>query len=214
MDLYEGVYSKLALALTSSQVAKQQVVAEFGVGEDLPFLFLGWCGDELGVMGGLGSEHMSLSVLERLPFVGSLVGLMRSGFLCDSFCFVAEGFLSRDVGLSSGRDLGVVFGGGFEGVVECLSVVHVELVGGEPRAVLMSVPYVYEGRDVVWGEGSFFERGVGRVLRDSPVLAVLLLGLGEVPGVLSVGEWEGLVEGVLGLGLSFSSFVEPGNVGW
>ncbi len=49
VESYPDTYSKVALALTSAQVAKESLVAEFGVGEDLPFNFFGWLGGDCAV---------------------------------------------------------------------------------------------------------------------------------------------------------------------
>ena len=40
--IYPDEFSKIALALTSAQLAKKMFVEELGEGEDLAFNFLGW----------------------------------------------------------------------------------------------------------------------------------------------------------------------------
>jgi len=207
MDVYGDVYSKLALCLSSSQVAKSGLVGEFGVGEDLPFSFFGWVGGELVVVGSFSVELMRLPVSGRLGFVRRVGEVFRQVFGCDSVSFVAEGFVSLVPGVTSGLCLRGEFAGGNEGVFECLSVAHVCLgVGGVPEVVLVSVPYFYEGRSVVWGDELGFFSGVGRVLLDSPVLAVLVLCLGLDVLFLDDDGVDVVLGELVGLGVNLQEF--------
>jgi len=69
VDSYPDVYAKLALAITSTQLAKQNAVQEFGIGEDLPFMFMGWRGDRLSVMMVFSRDDMKQPVAKRVPKV-------------------------------------------------------------------------------------------------------------------------------------------------
>ncbi len=182
MDLYDDVYGKLALTLTATQVAKQQIVDVNGIGEDLPFCLTGWQDGVLLSMMALGPETMALPVPQRLPLVSASAQVLRAVFGCDSITFVAEGFISRNA-QTRGRDLRRAFVDATKDVNECVTVCHVEINRfGEPDATIMSVPYGYvNGRNVVWGDACFYEHGVGKVLRDAPIIAAIAIELaGEI----------------------------------
>ena len=53
-------FSKMALALTSAQLAKDTAVEEHGVGEDLAIHFLAWMDDGLISISQMNSETMKL----------------------------------------------------------------------------------------------------------------------------------------------------------
>ena len=55
---YPDEFSKIALALTSAQLAKQMFVEESGVGEDLAFNFLGWKDGGLVTIAQMGKKAM------------------------------------------------------------------------------------------------------------------------------------------------------------
>lgn len=210
MDLYTDVYGKLALTLTASQVAKQQVVDMNGIGEDLPFCLTGWQDGVLMTMMALGPEAMALPVPQRLPLVSASAQVMRAVFGCDSITFVAEGFISRNTE-TRGRDLRRAFVDATKDVNECVTVCHVAINRlGDPDATIMSVPYGYVGgKTVVWGDACFYEHGVGRVLRDAPIIAAIAIELaGEIVEIDQQSAMETL-DALDQEGVSIEMFAPP-----
>ena len=65
-DLYPDEFSKIALALTSAQLAKQGFVSELGVGEDLAFNFIGWKDGKVLAIVQLSKKHMQEKPIDRL----------------------------------------------------------------------------------------------------------------------------------------------------
>ncbi len=211
-DRYPDKYAKMALAITSTQVAKQNIVDQFGIGEDLPFMFMGWHGDTLAVMLGFGQEDMRLPVPERLPKVSMACNVMRVLYWVDSITFVAEGFMSKEPFQLKGRELSKAFADNDTGKVsECLTTSHVWINRkDQPEAMLMSTPYTYVvGRHIVWGENSAYSSGIGRVLRDAPLLAVVAQHLPEPTEYATQEEYDEACALLMHHGLSIQEFVDP-----
>lgn len=202
--VYGDVYSKVSLCLVGSQVAKQSLVSEFGVGEDLPFTFFAWRGGVLVGVFSFGPGLMGLSVVDRLPFVERVGGVCRGVLGADGVSFVGEGFLRVGGGVGGLRE-GFVSGGGVD---ECVCVCHVSLGGlGGVEFFLVSVPFWYlPGRVVVWGDELGWVSGVGGVLSDVVVLEVLGGCLGGGVGVFSVDEVGEVLEGLVGVGVNVELF--------
>lgn len=179
VDVYPDTYSKVALALTSAQVAKESLVAEFGAGEDLPFNFFGWNGGDPVLLVQLARERMVDPIDGRLELCAGAVQVMRTRFGCDSLTLVAEGFFSSHPEITRSMNMRLAFDNDVHYVKECITVAHVELDdSGGPLATLVTCPYQYLGdKVVVWDELRAFSRGVGQVLRDVPFPAMMAAAL-------------------------------------
>ena len=214
-DRYRDKYAKMALAITSTQLAKQNVVDEFGIGEDLPFMFMGWRGDRLVAMVGFCREDMLKPVTERLPNVAKACSALRAMHWVDSITLVAEGYMSKEPFLLKGQELASAFANhDMRRVSECLTTSHVWINRKhQPQAMLMSTPYSYLlGRHVVWDDNSAYSSGIGHVLRDAPILTVICEALtGEVAHVTQ-DEYEEAWFALLEQGMSVQDFVEPPSV--
>ena len=176
VDFYPDSYSKMALALSGAQLAKENLVGEFGVGEDIPFNFFGWEGDCLSVVVSLNRVFMKESIEKRFELCAGAVGAMRQYFGCDAITFVAEGFHSSRPELTRGKNLRELYGAHDRNVRECISVCHVELLPSmQPFLTLASVTYQYlAGKWVIWDDNvQGFTRGVEEVMRDSPFAAMI-----------------------------------------
>jgi len=183
VDDYPDSYSKMALALSSAQVAKETLVAEFGIGEDLPFNFFGWAEGQLHMVVGMERAGMRQPIQDRFEMCVGVVQAMRSHFGCDALTFVAEGFHSSKPELTKDQNLGELYGQHDPAVRECISTSHVELRPDmSPETTLVSVTYQYVTADksagwVIWDEVKGYTRGVGKVLRDAPFPAMMALAL-------------------------------------
>jgi len=208
VDVYPDVYSKLALALVSAQVAKQSLVSEFGVGEDLPFTFFGWREGNLVAIMAFSQELMGLSITDRFPTVQKVGEVLRRLYWVDGITFVAEGFQSLDLGSTKGKRLAAEFANNNRNVHECVTVSHVVINGkNQPDSTLVSIPYDYVvGRDLVWGESIAYSKGVGRVLLDSPVIALLALCLKMDVVDVVLDEFDAVLETVVRDGVNIQEF--------
>ena len=214
-DRYPDKYAKIALAITSMQLAKQNVVDEFGIGEDLPFMVMGWRADRLVAMIGFSREDMRRPVAERLPNVAMACRALRSLHWVDSITFVAEGYMSKEPFNLKGRELSTAFADNDSAkVTECLTTSHLWInKKGQAQAMLMSTPYNYLlGRHIVWGDNSAFSSGIGQVLRDAPILSVICDALTDEVSHVTRDEFEETWFVLLAEGMSIQDFVDPPSV--
>lgn len=158
----------MSLCLQSSMVAKEAAVQELGVGEDLTFSLFGWAGAEMRVIATLGRELMSEEPERRLELVAVAATVLRKGWQCDSFSFVAEAFCSVDAEATKGKDLRAMFTKRNSPVFECLTVTHVE----RNEIMLVTQPYeILLGRKVSWLQTLVNEDARG--LRDAKYPSIL-----------------------------------------
>lgn len=179
----------MALGLTSAQVAKNYIVEDFGIGEDLPFTFFFWQGGDLLFAAQMKREFMLLAVEDRLSHCGRMAALIASSFMgVSAITFVAEAFETLDKTRLDGRDLRTAFIEEKDLVRECLTITHCErnTVNGELELTLASLPYEYNlGRSIEWGAPLGFVGGVDKVLKTSTVSRVLLGALSTEPEILT-----------------------------
>lgn len=215
MDAYDDIYSKVALALTSAQVAKQGVVDDAGIGEDIPFTFMGWEGPYLTVMMSLGPETMSKPVLERMPLVAAVSEIMRKVYCVDSITFVAEGYIATGHLNVRWRDLRKHFADNDKDVSECINVVQIGQDSfGNPYASLMAAAYSYgKGKEVLWNSPNYYEHGVGKVMKDSPIVAMIALALKDDSVGVDQEQYMAALDAISHDGVQVHEFEEPPLLG-
>jgi hypothetical protein len=77
----------------------------------------------------------------------------------------------------------------------------------------MSTPYnTLIGKHVLWGDQATFSQGVGSVLQDTPVLNVLLKGMGEECERMDQQEQEEVVSHLFSQGVSVQEFEPPASI--
>jgi hypothetical protein len=180
---YDNIFSKIALAVTSAQVAKSMSVTEHGVGEDLSFNFFVWNGGHLSAVAQLQREYMRIPPSDRLKQCGYICAAFRKFWGATDITMVAEGFCSFDKEKTQDLDLAKIFAdNSVSGVHECISVSHASVIGGVPRVDLVAVPYVYqEGRRVEWLEMLIHPDGAQKVIREYTYPKMLMTVMEEEP---------------------------------
>lgn len=175
MDQYPDIYSKVALSLTSAQIAKEVLIADEGVGKDIPFNFFGWVGDELALVVQLTREFMKKDLQERFEMCLGALHAMRYFWGCDEVTFVAEGFHSQTPEMTAGKNLAALFADGNKNVRECVTVTHVSLgVDDSPNVMLISAPYSYINKEHIWWEDNVaYTQGAASVLREAIIPAMI-----------------------------------------
>lgn len=176
MEEYPDDMSKIALTITSAQVAKDLMVEEYGLGEDLAFNFFGWRENRLSMVAQLRNEYMQVPVLERIPRCQAMCNTIRVAWAVDAISLVAEGFETFDKTRLNGKDLRQAFADGKNIVKECITVTHCEIneVTGEAETTIASVPYSYQvGRSIEWGETTGYTRNLDEIMRTAPVPKML-----------------------------------------
>jgi hypothetical protein len=184
MDSYDDPLSKMALVLTSSQIAKNYLVEDHGIGEDLPFTFFFWRDGYIVFAVQLLKQHMNLAVLDRLSKCSDMSSAICSCWGITGISFVAEGFETLDKQKLDGRELRQAFIEEEGLVSECLTVTHCEInpINNKFELTLLSLPYSYElGRNVSWGKPLGFTSGMDKVLKSSAVSQMLITSLGAEP---------------------------------
>lgn len=168
---YDNDYSKIALAVTSAQLAKSTTVKELGIGEDLAMNFFGWDNESLSIVCQMRQDIMKHSPEERLDRSYELCSALRKYWGITSITMVAEGYCSMDQVATSGVELSKAFLDPKKPVKECLTVTHVsteETDGADPITTVVAIPYTYGiGREIAWHDMLVYLDGIEKNFRNS-----------------------------------------------
>jgi hypothetical protein len=159
MNEYPEILDKVALAVESAKVAKQMVVQQEGIGEDLGFSLMAWEDDDLRAVVQLSGLFMT-DHEERYALMVQAACILRQGWKATAFTMVAEGYCSTNPNESKGKDMAQMFASpSCDFVRECLAFTHVER--GEmlfvvvpykyvpPRKVMFAEPLQHQGASVL-----------------------------------------------------------------
>lgn len=200
MDDQPNRINKMALCVASCTLAKDNLVAEKGIGEDLPFTIFGWEGDRLAVICQLDTALMDSDPEERLARADICFQILRRGWNVTGITFVAEGYCSSEFEKTRNHDLSVLFAQPDSVVDECLTFTHVE--DGSPTLVV--APYRQTvGRKVEWDE-TMLVKDIA-MLRQSAYPSVMADALQEEPHAIpedSDEYFEILISGLERYGFS------------
>lgn len=174
-DNYASEFSKIALALTSGQLAKSTFVEELGAGEDIAFNFIGWQGSQIAVITQLSKAYMKLEQTERLNKCISMCRILKKYWDIDAITMLAEGYCSRDPGQTKGLDLHKAFEDKLHGVTECLTVTHAQTEEyGVVSITLVAAPYSYNvEKEVEYEDVLVYPEGAVNVVRDKNYPAMM-----------------------------------------
>lgn len=189
VSLVEGIYpdsvAKVSLVVAVGKQTKEHLLAEFGIGEQLPVSLMGWRGPYLKAIAQLDNSWGDPNDEdEKVWRIGVAADVLRRGWGCDSFSLLAEGWISNDPDYSKDKDLVDAYLEDKQGRVnECLSVVHIEEQGAEIH--VCGLPFIVKTRkSFKWGTMLHSE---GReTLRNNEYVDVIeaALLIDELP------EWE------------------------
>lgn len=179
MEEYVEDLRKLALALTSAQMAKSVFVSEEGIGEDIAFNFFFWKENKVALIMQLNKELMGLDHRQRFIVCADLCLAIRQYWGVDAITMVAEGYCSQDPEKTKGLELAREFPKPDSKVMECITITHAEYgPKPEPNIQLMACPYEYkQGRVVEFHEPIYYSEGGGNILRDKKYPAMLAKAL-------------------------------------
>jgi len=143
---------KLALALSSAVVVKEQQVKEYGIGEDININLYTWNGPFLSAICQMSSQLMSEAHDKRFSRVVDAAVIMKQALGIDSITMVAEGYISVDPMQTAEMPLAQAFVKLPDVVKECITFTHVY----EEQVLFMTKPYRYTvPRSVVWEDEIF-----------------------------------------------------------
>ena len=169
--IYDNDYSKIALAITSAQLAKATSVKEFGIGEDLSMNFFGWESDRLSIVCQMKQELMRVDPSERLERCAELCNVLRRYWGVDALSMVAEGYCSFNSLETAGSELSQAFLDPKKPVKECITVTHVgpaEDMENLYITTIVAVPYEYElGRSLRWLDMIVYPDGKSENFRNA-----------------------------------------------
>jgi hypothetical protein len=156
MEQYVNDFSKMALALTSAQMAKDDAVQEHGVGEELAIHFLAWVDDGLIAICQMNAETVKLEPEIRFNRCKDLCKIMRKDMWASAITMVSEGYCSLDSSKTHDMDLSIAFADPKMPVYECITISHVSIeeeTGHIAPVSMVAAPYkVGVGRKVQWKE--------------------------------------------------------------
>lgn len=202
----------MAMVLATAVEAKNEMVAEGGIGEDINQVLYGWCGGSLSVVSQMTDVVQRQTPYERFMAVSSAVAILRLGWGLDAISMVAEGYVSSNPIDTYDKDLAKEFAIGNRAVNECLTVTHV----ANDEVSFVSKGYSYDvPRKVIWHEEVFVP---GRMLvRNEESMYPLLFHTAlklpysqpddEVMWLASDDYYSALVFGLLANGFSTRFFV-------
>jgi len=153
VEEYVNDLSKMALALTSAQMAKDNAVRDFGVGEEIALHLFGWRPLNLGMICQMRQEIAKKTPEDRFERCSVACSMMRKLWGVSSITMVSEGYCSKDSEKTKGLELSKAFANHDLPVFECISVSHVSIVsGGSVTPVSMvAAPFTVEvGKVVRW----------------------------------------------------------------
>ena len=155
MQEYVEDIAKMALALTSGQMAKDEAVEDHGVGEELAVHFLGWAGDNLALICQMGEALSKSDKEDRFAAAMNLCSILRQYWWVSSITMVSEGYCSLDKAATGESDLSQAFADPTKPVMECLVVMHSSLDEGGRVTPVSRVAAPYRrgvGRKVMWND--------------------------------------------------------------
>ena len=155
MDTYVNDLSKMALALTSAQMAKDNAVKEYGVGEEVALHFLGWTPDRLSVVCQMQTHTAKLEPNEKFERCSTMCSMIRRFWGITSITMVSEGYCSKDTSKTKNMDLAAAFADKNLPVFECISVSHASIIedGGVSPVSMVAAPFTVNlGKTVEWHE--------------------------------------------------------------
>lgn len=166
---------KVAFALESASTAKEMIVKDAGIGEDLTFGLYGWRGDYLTVLLQMTPEHMWGDRHERMRKLTNAACIIRQGWGVDEFTLVAEGYCSTEPEITRNMNLQESFVS-MDSIRECLTFTHVN----EVETAIVTRPYnVTWPRKVIFHDDMYFP-GQSILKRKDNVIPTVLLRVIEM----------------------------------
>lgn len=156
MEQYVNDFSKMALALTSAQMAKDDAIKEHGVGEEIAIHFLAWIDSALIAICQMDSETSKMEPEIRFNKCKQLCSLLRHDMWATAITMVSEGYCSLDSSKTNSMDLSVAFADPKLPVYECITISHTSINddnGHVAPVSMVAAPYrITAGRKVDWRE--------------------------------------------------------------
>lgn len=184
MEQYVDDFSKMALALTSAQLAKDTAISDHGIGEDVATHFLGWSPRYLMLIFQMKNDISRLSHDERFSKCKDLCETMRKYWAVSSITMVSEGYCSLDAEKTNGIELSSAFLDSEMPVLECLTISHTSIYDDNSVTPVSMVAAPYSiglGKKVNWHELLFYPEKADKHIRQARYPTMLRRSLMETP---------------------------------
>lgn len=185
-------------------VAKDALVMEEGIGEDLPFTIFGWRDGYLIIVAQLEPSLMKMDYSDRLQRVSFCCNLFRMGWQVDAITFMAEGYCSTNPDKTQGKPLDLLYAENEKAVSECLTFTHCDEEGISLVMVSFTIGL---GRVIHWGEATHQRQPDG--LRDAQFPYAISMALSQPVRQKPEDEddfFNTLTEGLISRGFNVESF--------
>lgn len=160
MEQYVNDFSKMALALTSAQMAKDDAIKEHGIGEEIAIHFLAWIDTALIAICQMDAETSKMEPEIRFNKCKQLCQLLRHDLWATAITMVSEGYCSLDSSKTHNMDLSAAFADPKLPVYECITISHTSINdedGHVSPVSMVAAPYkITAGRKVEWREPLFY----------------------------------------------------------
>lgn len=208
-DEYMSDFKRMALALTSAQMAKDTSVKQFGIGEDLPTHFLGWSPINLVLVCQMTESLQKMSHEERLSRSERLCSLLRRYWWLTSLTMVAEGYCSLNSHKTQGMELSKAYLDPSLPIYECLTVSHVNGDDQKASVSMVAAPYRVElGKVVKWNEMLVYPENPDKHISPSRYALMLKKAmLGNMEENLNQSKMDEARKEVLELGFNIQEFI-------
>lgn len=184
VDNYVDDFSKMALALTSAQMAKDEAIKEFGVGEELALHFLAWADDSLVAICQMNNKTSALPPEQKFEASANLCAILRKYWWCTAMTMVSEGYCSLDSQATKDIELSKAFLNPRLPVYECVTVSHASISeDGEITPVSMvAAPFVLKiGREVEWRDTLIYPEKADQYIKQTKYPKMLRRSLNHEP---------------------------------
>ena len=166
----EETIDKVAFVLESACIAKERLVRDEGIGEDLTFNLYGWKDNNLVILLQMNPEKMWADSYERFKYLTNAAFIARKGWGVEEFTLVAEGYCSVDPEATKGVSLRDSYSTN-PSVKSCLTFTHVNT----SETAIVTRPYLLTWPRKVVYEKEVYYPGQSILRRKDGVIPSMLL---------------------------------------
>jgi hypothetical protein len=191
VEEYVNDLSKMALALTSAQLAKGNAIKDFGVGEEIPLHLLGWTPLQLRIICQMRRDVANKSPEDRFERCSVACAMIRKLWGASSITMVSEAYCSKDSNKTKGLELSKAFTDHNLPVYECIAVSHVSIGddGSVAPVSMVAAPFTIGlGKNIQWHDVLVYPEIAEKhtIQRKYPTMMKRAISentlIGEIPG--------------------------------
>lgn len=181
MEIYDDSFSKIALTLTATQMAKETMTKEGGIGTELAFNFFCWKYDIPLICIQMTAGLMSKPQAQRFKYCSDLLSILRTHLGVTGITFIAEGYVAEE---PQDKELVLAFLDPNSKVKECLAVMHCDETynSSRPDLCMFSMPYSYGlNKTIKWGSLTAFSSNAVDIVKHYSYPKMLIKVMRSIP---------------------------------